>query len=290
MVRWWCLWLCLNLVAVPVLAQGGGGGGNRAEPSRSLTPPDTRPWQEFVQAEVDRAFRHTTILLNLLLLVLILLPIATGLGLWWLRRSLLTQLVQAATAQARQPMHAQAESILAEVLAQQLTHYQLTLAALSTQSRQSLEQEWQKRLNTLCEATERISPASPSPAQTLQQLRHWLNQPQTELPSELYQCLVDWYHRDGAALTGEDCLLLGQVWQRLGQWEKALPYYQQASRQAPTSWETWYHLGLALNHLQRYAEALSSFEQALQLHPEASQIQQDRAAVLEKVAGAQPAS
>ena len=283
MVRWWWLGLCLNLVAVPVLAQGGGGGGNRAEPSRSLVEPYTRPWQELVQVEVDRAFRHTTLLLQLLLLVLILLPIATGLGIWWLRRSILAQLVQTATAQARQPMQAQAETIIAEVLAQQLTHYQITLAALSTQSRQSLEQEWQKRLNTLGEATERVTLVVPGPVQMRERLRQWLNQPQSELPPELYQYLVDCSQGDGAGFTGEDCRLLGQVWQRLGQWEKALPYYQQASQQEPEAWENWYRLGLALNHLQRYAEALTSFEQALKLHPEASQIQQDRAAVLEKL-------
>ncbi|APB33723.1 Tetratricopeptide repeat-containing protein [Gloeomargarita lithophora Alchichica-D10] len=282
MRQWLWLWLWLYLTALPVLAQGGGGG-NRAESSRVLAETNPRPWSEFVQIEVDRAFRHTTVLLNLFLLVLILLPVATGLGLWWLRRSIVIQLVQTATERAQKQIQAQAEITIAEVLAQHLTHYQITLAALNTQSRQTLEQEWQKRLTTFCETTERVSLAPPSPGQVLPQLRHWLTHTQTELAPELYQHLVDWLHRDWAALTGADCLLLGQVWQRLGQWEKALPYYQQASQQQPESWETWYHLGLALNHLHRYTEALTSFEQALALQPQASQIHQHRDAVLEKL-------
>ncbi|MEN9217273.1 MAG: tetratricopeptide repeat protein [Gloeomargarita sp. HHBFW_bins_162] len=283
MYRWLWLGLWINLLVLPVQAQGGGGGGNRAEPSRVMAEPYPRSWQEVVQTEVDRAFRHTTVLLNLFVLVLILLPIATGLGLWWLRRSIVAQLVQMATEQANQQIQTQMETTLKGILAHHLTQYQLTLAALNTQSRQNLEQEWQKRLNTLCDATERVSLAPPSLSQTLHQLRHWLTQNQTELPSDLYHQLVNWLHRDGTALTGDDCVLLGQVWQKLGQWENARHYYQQASQQQPDDWTAWYHLGVALNHLQRYAEALTSFERALALHPEASQIHHDRDAILEKL-------
>ncbi len=281
MYRWIWVGLCVPLAVWPVQAQGGGGGGNRAEPN-PLVRETTLPL-ELVQTEVDRAFRHTTLLLNLLLMVLIFLPLALGLGLWGLRRSIILQLVQTATEQAQKQIQARTEATIAEVLAQQLTHYQITLAALHTRSRQTLEQEWQKRPNTLDDATERVPLVSPSANSVLQQLRHWLTDSRTELPPELYQTLGNWSQNAGATLTGTDCLLVGQVWQRLGQWEKALPYYQQASQKQPECWENWYHLGLVLNHLHRYGEALSSFEQALALQPQASQIQRYRDAALEKL-------
>lgn len=231
--------------------------------------------------EVDRAFRHTTLLLNLLLLVLVLLPVAAGLGLWWLRRSIIQQLVQMAADQAQKPMRTQAETIVAEVVAQQLTHYQITLAALAAQSRQALEQEWQKRFHTLAEVTEPVTKV-PELQLSLQRLRQWLTQPTTELPPDLQPSLAQ-FSPDQPALSAGDCLLIGQVWQQLGQWESALAYYQQASQRQPESWEAWYHLGIALSHCQRYSEALSCFEKALSLQPEASQIYQQRAAVLEKL-------
>ena len=273
MVRWIWLGLWIPLVVCPVFAQGsGGGGGNRAEPN---------PLGTELRTEVDRAFRHTTMLLNLLLLVLLLLPIAVGLGLWGLRRSIILQLVQMATDEAQKQIKARAEATIAEVFAQQLTHYQIALATLHAQSRQSLEQEWQKRLNTLQDLTERVPLTPPSSTPTLQQLRHWLSEERTELPPELYQALVNCSQE--TTLTGADCLLLGQVWQRLGKWEQALPYYQRASQAQPEAWEHWYHLGLALNHLHRYAEALDSFEQALSLQPQASQIYQYWEATLKKL-------
>lgn len=275
MQGWWGLGLTVLLTVRPVLAQGGGGGGHRPEPGAF------RPWQEVVQMEVDRAFRHTTLLLNLLLLVLVLLPVATGLGLWWLRRSILQQLVQMAADQAQKPMRTQAETIVAEVLAQQLTHYQITLAALATQTRQALEQEWQKRLHTLAEATEAIT-IVPSPQPVLERLRQWLTQTDTTLPGDLEQQLAQ-FQPDQPTLPAEDCLVLGQVWQRLGQWEQALAYYQQASQKQPDRWEAWYHLGVALSHGQRYQEALTCFEKALALQPQASQIDRQREAILNKL-------
>jgi|YNPBryBLVA2012_1023415.scaffolds.fasta_scaffold00596_13 tetratricopeptide (TPR) repeat protein len=278
MVRWIWLGLWIPLVVCPVFAQGsGGGGGNRAEPN----PLGTELRTELVRTEVDRAFRHTTLLLNLLVLVLLLLPIALGLGLWGLRRSIILQLVQMATDEAQKQIKAQAEATIAEVFAQQLTHYQITLAALHAQSRQTLEQEWQKRLNTLHDTTERVPLTPPSSTSTLQQLRHWLSEERTDLPPTLYQALVNWSPE--MPLTGADCLLLGQVWQRLGEWEQALSYYQRACEVQPEAWENWYHLGLALNHLHRYAEALKSFEHALSLQPQASQIHQHWQAALEKL-------
>lgn len=52
-----------------------------------------REVRNIVQAEVDRAFSHTTTLINILLLVIILFPVAMVLGLWLLRRSIINQLV-----------------------------------------------------------------------------------------------------------------------------------------------------------------------------------------------------
>ncbi|WP_448380283.1 tetratricopeptide repeat protein [Gloeomargarita sp.] len=283
MRQWLWLWLGMVLVVTPAWAQGGGGGGNRAEPSRGFWEAAPRPWQEVVQTEVDRAFRSTTILLNLLLLVLILWPIAVGLGLWGLRRCIVWHLVETASKRVHQQIATQAETAIAELINQQLTHYRLTLAALQAESRQALEQEWQKRLHSLQDATERVSPAPPDLPRVLSRLRQWLSDPRSELPPDLYQTLVAWAQQDGSALTGADCLLLGQVWQQLGQWEKALAYYQQASDRQPDAWEAWYHLGLALTHHQRYAEALASFERALALQPAASHIRAQRDAALEQL-------
>lgn len=52
-----------------------------------------RAIRDSVQAEVDRAFTHTTTLINILLVVIILFPVSMVLGLWLLRRSIINQLV-----------------------------------------------------------------------------------------------------------------------------------------------------------------------------------------------------
>lgn len=46
-----------------------------------------------VQAEVDRAFSHTTTLINILLFVILLFPVSMVLGLWLLRRSIINQII-----------------------------------------------------------------------------------------------------------------------------------------------------------------------------------------------------
>lgn len=52
-----------------------------------------REVRNLIQAEVDRAFNHTTTLINILLFLLILFPLTVPLLLWLLRRSIINQLV-----------------------------------------------------------------------------------------------------------------------------------------------------------------------------------------------------
>jgi tetratricopeptide (TPR) repeat protein len=71
-----------------------------------------------VQVEVDRAFNHTTNLLNILILVLILLPSAIAVSLWLLRRTLIQQIAAEVHNSLAQIPAEQKKQLLAEINAE----------------------------------------------------------------------------------------------------------------------------------------------------------------------------
>jgi len=71
-----------------------------------------------VQVEVDRAFNHTTNLLNVLILVLILLPSAIAVSLWLLRRTLIQQIAAEVHNSLAQIPAEQKKQLLAEINAE----------------------------------------------------------------------------------------------------------------------------------------------------------------------------
>ena len=69
--------------------------------------------REQIQTEVDRAFGHTTTILNVLLVLLTSFPILAAAGIWFIRRSVISQIV----AETRKQLQEEVEKQLEEEVA-----------------------------------------------------------------------------------------------------------------------------------------------------------------------------
>jgi hypothetical protein len=93
-----------------------------------------------IQDEVDRAFNHTTALLNVLLAVLTCLPVLAAIGIWFIRRSVLNQIVSETKKQLREEVEKQLEAEVASELKQQTEAFQQKIEALESEFHEQLSQ------------------------------------------------------------------------------------------------------------------------------------------------------
>jgi tetratricopeptide (TPR) repeat protein len=81
--------------------------------------------------------------------------------------------------------------------------------------------------------------------------------------SELFQKRIQNDSKDSA-----DYFYLAEAYNFLHRDEDAARTYRQATQIKSDDEETWYRLGISLNKLARYTEAIGAFEKALELQPE----------------------
>ena len=93
-----------------------------------------------IQEEVDRAFNHTTTLLNVLLAVLTCLPVLAAVSIWFIRRSVLNQIIAETKRQLQEEVGKQLEAEVADELKQQAEAFQKKLEALETEFHAQLAQ------------------------------------------------------------------------------------------------------------------------------------------------------
>jgi hypothetical protein len=72
-----------------------------------------------IQAEVDRAFSHTTALINVMLALLTSIPVLAAVGIWFIRRSVIGQITQETKQQLAAEVEKQFEREIASELKQQ---------------------------------------------------------------------------------------------------------------------------------------------------------------------------
>ena len=53
----------------------------------------------------------------------------------------------------------------------------------------------------------------------------------------------------------------------IGQYDKAIAYYQRALKLKPSSWQAWHNVGLVKKHQRKFTEAVQALESALALNP-----------------------
>jgi hypothetical protein len=113
-----------SATATPQLSQ------TPATPTSTLTDKEKLEIDNQVQEEVDRAFNHTTALMNILLVVLTMLPILAAAGVWLLRRSVISEVVAETKKRLEEEVEKQLEKEVAAELKNQTAAFKQELEVL----------------------------------------------------------------------------------------------------------------------------------------------------------------
>lgn len=193
-----------------------------------------------VQEEVDLAFRQTTALLNVFLVILTLFPAAAAVGVWVLLGKLAKQ-----TTLAQQEIESLRDDTLFQ-LKNVLEEAEAIFYALKQQSAIAEEQ------------TELLQAGTQN--QPFDQMNQSVNH-------EPILTALD-YARQGDALFFQNSF------------EEAVASYDLALQLQPDLADTWNNRGVVLTRLQRYSEAIASYERATEIRPEYADAWNNRGVVL----------
>ncbi|NJO41531.1 MAG: hypothetical protein HC865_13060 [Cyanobacteria bacterium RU_5_0] len=93
-----------------------------------------------IQNEVDRAFSHTTTLLNALIGVLTFLPVLAAVGIWFIRRSVINQITSEIKKQLKEEVEKQLEADVTAELKQQTAIFKQEIEQLKAEFADQLAQ------------------------------------------------------------------------------------------------------------------------------------------------------
>lgn len=233
-----------------------------------------------IQDEVDRAFSHTTALLNVLLAVLTCLPVLAAVSIWFIRRSVLNQIITETKQQLQDEVGKQLEAEVTAELKQQAEAFQQKLEQLEAEFQLQLSQ-----LKSLFSDTQRqkdqiiqeLSKITPSP------IRDSAN-PETQ---QKIQALTEQLERLKSAnaqlsFTANDDVEQGKAFYFESRYEDAIACYDRALQMEPENPKAWFSRGAALVKLQQLDEALTAYERAIELKPDSPEAWFGRGTVLTK--------
>ena len=274
---------------------------------------DSKEVGDRIQQEVDRTFGWTLSLLNTLITVLIAIPILTGLAAFWLRRSIIGQVVQDIRKElelVREELKIQAARDLKDQLA--TFKYELEAAKLGfTTQLQTLSITAQQEKDRIFQELAKITPSiiqeefvAPEIQQRIKELTDqldFLKAQNTQLLLSASDYLkqgnafyVERRHEDAVnsyekALDLDSDLI--EAWlgkakalRRLKRYEEAIAANNRAIQIQPENPSGWFGKGYTLTDIQKYKEADAAYAQAIQLNPDQSYLLRHRAYVLIKLA------
>jgi tetratricopeptide (TPR) repeat protein len=218
-----------------------------------------------IQQEVDRAFNHTTTLLNVLLAVLTCLPVLAAVSIWFIRRSVLNQILAETKQQLRNEVEKQLEAEVAAELKQQTAAFQKKVESLEAEFHTQLEQlkslfsDAQTEKDSIIQELAQItpSPLRDSPPPETQQKIQTLTQRLERLESS-----------KTVSFSASDHIEQGKAFYAENRFEDAIAQYDRALKTEPTNPRAWYFKGAALTKLQQFDPALTAYDRALQLKPD----------------------
>jgi tetratricopeptide (TPR) repeat protein len=247
--------------------------------------------QDRIEIEVDRAFERTTTLLNIVLAILTMIPLLAALGVWLLRRSVVSELVAEVRTQLEQEVFAQLKqqklAAIAEI--EQLKQDSLKQGAALVAEAQAVLDELKQQTaianqeiellksRAASELETMVADAQQVKDQTIQELTSLLPRSVTEqLPPEVQPrlgnltSLLDSLKRAMPQLTftANDYLKEGNALFFETRYDDALAAYDRAIQLNPELYEAWFTKASTLMLLQRYDEAASAYRFATQLKPE----------------------
>ncbi|OCR02733.1 hypothetical protein BCD67_07450 [Oscillatoriales cyanobacterium USR001] len=229
-----------------------------------------------VSEEVDTAFRRTTSLLNVLLIILLSLPTAAAIGAWLLLAKLAQQ-----TALAHQEiaslkddaiyqlkiMLAEAQNVLAELKQQdKLVEADTEILFLDptiqetppvqyTSEQAPMSSSDYAKIGDACFFEKRYESAINAYNQALQ------IQPE----------LADTWNNRGVVLT------------RMQRYKEAIESYEQATKLRPNYSDAWNNKGVVLLEMQQFTEAIACYEQAIQAKTDYADAWNNRGVALSKM-------
>jgi tetratricopeptide (TPR) repeat protein len=222
-----------------------------------------------IQTEVDRAFEHTTTLLNVLIGVLTFLPVLAAISIWFIRRSVLNQIIMETKKQLQEEVSKQLEADVAEEMRKQAADFQAEIDSLKAEFQLQLSQlkslfsDTQKEKDRIIQELSRITPSpvrevtTPEEQQKIQALTKQLEQLQSA-NAQLSFSPND-YIEQGKALYFE------------GRYEAAIASLERALQLEPDNPKAWLTRGAALAKLQQFEAANTAYDTAIQLKPELSE-------------------
>ncbi|MEB3268090.1 MAG: hypothetical protein VKJ09_06080, partial [Leptolyngbya sp.] len=234
--------------------------------------------QDRIEIEVDRAFERTTTLLNILLAILTLIPLLAALGVWLLRRSVVSELVTevrtqlekevfaqlkqqklaaiAEIEQLKQDSLAQGQALVAE--AQGVLDELKQQTAIANAEIELLKSQAASQLETMVTDAQQIKD------QTIQELTNLLpSSTNDQLPPEMQPrlgnltALLESLKKaiPQITFTATDYLKQGNALFFESRYDDALTAYDRAIQLSPDLYEAWFTKASTLMLLQRYDEA-----------------------------------
>jgi tetratricopeptide (TPR) repeat protein len=251
-----------SATATPQLSQ------TPATPTSTLTDKEKLEIDNQVQEEVDRAFNHTTALMNILLVVLTMLPILAAAGVWLLRRSVISEVVAETKKRLEEEVEKQLEKEVAAELKNQTAAFKQELEVLKADFLTQLSQ-----LNNLYldaqsqkeQILQQLSGLTPSPSLTQDYVHPEIQQKIQDLTTQLEILKSE---NPGLFFTANDYLKQGDALFFESRYEDALACYEKVTKREPDSYIAWVNHGWALRKLGRYSEALLSYKKAISIQSE----------------------
>ncbi len=253
--------------------------------------------RQVIQDEVDRTFSHTTTLLNVLLAAIPILGIVGSAGLWYLRSSVVNQVMAKTKEQLIQEVERQIAEEAADELKQQTAAFKAEIETLRSEFTAQLAQlrglasDTEQEKNAIIGKLAEILPLpvregdSPELHKKVQQLTQKL----TALAATHGQLAFSAsdYVEQGKALYFEQsyeealavlekaraqdnklaraALMQAMTLAKLQRFEPALDVYNETLDLKPDLAEAWFGKATTLNRLDQYEAALGAFDRAISL-------------------------
>ena len=256
--------------------------------------------REQIQTEVDRAFGHTTTILNVLLVLLTSFPILAAAGIWFIRRSVISQIVAETRKQLQEEVEKQLEEEVAAEFKKQTEAFKQEIERLKSEFVAQLSQlnnlflDAQKEKDKIIQELSQITPSpvrepvTPEIQQKIQELTKHLELLKAANP-QLFFTANDYVEQgkalyfegryDDAIASHDKAIQIesdnprawfskGAVLTKLQQYQDAIACYDRATQIKPDFSEAWFGRGTALAKLQQYPDAIASYDQVIQIKPD----------------------
>jgi tetratricopeptide (TPR) repeat protein len=208
-----------------------------------------------VKAEVSSYSNFTTIMINIILVLITLAPFVVGYTLYILRASIRHQL----TSSIRQELEADIKKLESDMVIQL----------------NKLDEDIQEKVLLVEDLAKNVP--SPTPKASLKPVPPKIKQ-NIHIKIERLESLRD--NNPKLRFTALDYLNIGNAYFAEGKFPEALTHYESAKKLKPDFFKAWINHGLALNAMRRYPEALESYERALKLRPKSGDAWNNHGAAL----------